>query len=319
MFKTLLATLMLSTSFGTPLIKTTPRKAVEQSGTQINGYYNLRDEMEWPNQYGSFYIKQNTDNFDMYVFYIDTYYQVNEMKFNYSFQNAPNYVINIQTTIYDWYEDETTTVTWTSSGTNGEFNKLENYNIYFKEMILYFPSSFYYTESRDNAFFYFFTTQNNNYITSYNGYFNFALNYTGTNLDLKGNFIIDNSMYFEIWDKDTGDMYANYNFYNEGNTITKHKRIFGTNIAPKNRNIFMQIQKIPNSQKQQLEQFGVFAYVQPVQDETTFSGFFFSIMDAPIYYLSSLFSFELFGVNMFMALTSLLTLMILIIVIKKVV
>lgn len=319
MLKEIFASILLSTSIATPSSKVVPLRANEQSQVAINGYYNFKDEMEWPNQYGSFYVKQTTDDIEMYVYYANYYNLVNEFKVTYSFQNPPNYLIRIDITYYSEDDDTTRTEVWTSSGTNGGYTYLSNYSTEFKEMILYFPSTFYYTETRNNAFSNFFTTLNNAYITSYNGYFNFALNYSSTDLDLRGTFIIDNNLYYEVLDRDNGNLYGYYYDYVEGNRVFKYKRIFGSNVAPKNRNIFMQVSKLPNSQRDMLNQVGVFAYVQPEVQSYTFGEFFFSILDAPIYYLSSLFSFELFGVNMFMALTSLLTLAILVLVIKKVI
>lgn len=321
MFKTLLATLMLSSSFGTPLIKTTPRMAVEQSSTQINGYYNLRDEMDWPNQYGTFDIVKSTDNIDCYFFYSDLsmYYKVSSMSFTYSFQTAPNYTMKVDVSYYDWYEEEEVTTSFNSGGTNGDFTSLVNYNNNFKELILYFPSTFYYTESRDNAFFYFFTSFNNAYITSYNGYYNFVLQYGGDSIDVRGNFIIDNKIYFELWDVDSGDLYANYYSYEGTEQVTKMRRIFSSNNAPKNRNVYFNIPKLPNSQKSKFEQFGVFSYVQPPTEQYTFSEFFFSIIDSPVYYLTQLFNFDVFGLNMFVAFASMITLCLIIIILKKVI
>lgn len=61
---------------------------------------------------------------------------------------------------------------------------------------------------------------------------------------------------------------------------------------------------------------GIFGYV-PSVTQSDFKDLLYTIADTPLYFLTSLFNFEMFGVNMFVALTSLLTLVVVIVLIRK--
>lgn len=319
MFKTLFATLMLATSMATPNLQHKPKKAAEET-TTINGYYNLKDEMSWPNQSGTFSIVQESDNIEAYVYVNARYYKINNLRLSYSFTNPPTSSLSIAGNVYDWYNDENINISYGASNTTGNYQELKYYdssNIL--GLILYFPSSFYYQSSRNNAFKDFFTRENNEFIESYSGYFSFALNYTNSVIiDVRGSFLIDNNLYYEIYDYEHDEMWARYVSYNNENEITKNKCFMADDIAPQNRNIYMNVPKIPKAIKQQFETFGVFDYVEQ-HVPTSWYDMILSTMDAPIYYLTSMMNFELFGINLFMAFSSILTLVIIVAVIKKVI
>lgn len=324
MLRSLLTTgLLLIGKFNLPIqqTKVQPYKIVEQSNIAITGYYNIKDEMEWPNQYGSIQIIEESQAIECYAHIENKYLKVIEMTLNYSMQNAPNYTMSIECLYYDEDEGYNTTGTWAlGGGTNAQYKYLSNYNDVAKNLILYFPSQFYFNETSDNYFSGIFTHSNNAYITSYDGYINLAVNYVSSDYDIYGNFIIDNSLYKSIFDE-AGDtlMYGTYIDYNGNEQIIKERYLFGNDRAPKDRNIYANITKLPLVDKAKIENFAVFTYVQPAVEQYSFSEFMFSIMDAPLYYLTSMFNFELFGMNMYVALASLVTLAIIIIVIKKVI
>lgn len=327
MFKTLFATLMVATSMGTPLITKTEPKNLDQSAVAISGYYNFKDVMHWPQQGGSFYLTKEEEAIEAYIYYENVYYQATQIQFFWSMDYPPYYSYHIEANVYDWYDDESSTITITSTNTNEgveDFIYLRNYNIDIQEFIVYFPGRFYYEDSRKETFSTFFTNANNEYISSYTGYFNFMTTYNGSEIDVRGNFIIDNQLYFELFDRyDSGELWARfYSTDDHGQPINKQRRIFGTangtRVTPKDKNIYMNIPKFPESQKEQFEQIGVFQYIQDHHD-TTWYEMILSTMDAPIYYLTSLMNFELFGINLFIAFSSILTLVIIITVIKKVI
>lgn len=69
----------------------------------------------------------------------------------------------------------------------------------------------------------------------------------------------------------------------------------------------------------ELSQIGVFSYVRDTQyDDTDFHDLLFTIMDTPIYFFSRLFDFQFFGVNLYIALSGLITLAIVVIIIRKI-
>lgn len=75
---------------------------------------------------------------------------------------------------------------------------------------------------------------------------------------------------------------------------------------------------LPKYVRNALESYGIFQYVNDTPP-TTWYEMILSTMDAPIYYLRQLLSFELFGINLFIAFSGLMTLLVVIFVIKKVI
>lgn len=61
---------------------------------------------------------------------------------------------------------------------------------------------------------------------------------------------------------------------------------------------------------------GVFEYLEEISN-SEFADIFFALVDSQVYYIKSLLSYELFGINLFSAFTSILTLSLVVLLIKK--
>lgn len=178
-----------------------------------------------------------------------------------------------------------------------------------------------------------FTTYDNVYTRSYTGYYNFRNGLTNipTYFVAFGYFMFNQSSYSLMFNYGDGihtdTHYAIYlSYYQlidlEGNgyqgySIESFGLPFNSNSVISS-NIYMTGVKMTNTTYNRLSNVGVFGYVRDTSyDDVTFRDFFFSLVDTPIYFASSLLSFELFGVNLFIALTGLLTLCCILLLIKK--
>ena len=74
---------------------------------------------------------------------------------------------------------------------------------------------------------------------------------------------------------------------------------------------------IPRTMHNTLLNYGVFQFVPSDVHNYTFGELIFNIMDAPIYFLKSLFSFQLFGETFYVAFMSVLTIMLICFVVRK--
>lgn len=167
-----------------------------------------------------------------------------------------------------------------------------------------------------------FTTEDTDYVVSYTGYYSFLASVSSipTRICVLGNMLFDNTSCFG---------FTNYGYNTETIAFLKYSLEYNTYqrvpySLPFNKNIvstgnlMMNGCKMSLNTKLYLEGIGYFGYVRDTSyDNVTFREFFFSIVDTPVYFASSLLSFELFGVNLFIALTGLLTLCCILLLIKK--
>lgn len=178
-----------------------------------------------------------------------------------------------------------------------------------------------------------FTTTDNVYTHSYTGYYNFrnGLSNIPSYFVTFGYMMFNQSSYTLMFNYGDGihtdthsAIYLSYyqlidfegNGY-QGYSIESFALPFNSNSVISS-NIYMTSVKMTNTTYNRLSSVGVFAYVRDTSyDNVTFKDFFFSLVDTPVYFASSLLSFELFGVNLFIALTGLLTLCCILLLIKK--
>lgn len=330
MFKTLLATLMLSTSFGTPLIKTTPYKA--QNYQNISGSYTFTDSYDYDTffthvddtEYASLEIITQDDMYifgnsiqtsDLYMIFID-----------YNYEGSQYFQIQLWTneqTMYAhayWELSEATNFT--------ELNIYGNYsNQVIENFVVTFLSERTITGNAKHLFNLFFTKNGNRYVNYYNGYYHYNLSnwYNPvTNFDYQYgayymtdstiyNCIAQNSpsylnsvYYYSMYYDTQGNQYVNGGtyYYLRG----EYKPVSNIQITG----------LLPKMVRDSLNAEGVFQFINDTPP-TTWYEMILSTMDAPLYFLTSLFSFELFGINLMLAFSGLLTLLIIIVVIKKVV
>lgn len=175
--------------------------------------------------------------------------------------------------------------------------------------VLYFPTPVYLNSYYANIFNGLFSGQSNSYVTYYNGYYNMNSNIGSQYFDIYGNFVIDNNMFTRF-----GVAYPQVVV----NGVGGSKVIYDNGFKIANRNMLISTTLIPNIEYSKLGQMGTFAYVQPTETND-FADLIFSVMDAPIYYITSLFSFELFGVQFYVAFMSIVTLLLIVVVVRKVI
>lgn len=178
-----------------------------------------------------------------------------------------------------------------------------------------------------------FTTDENVYTHNYSGYYSFNNGLTSTNnpIAVFGYYIFNQRSYtlmFNYGDGVHGDnihgLYLGYyqvidetgsNY--EGFSIEAITLPFNQNTTMSS-NIYMTNVKMSHKTYLRMQNVGVFAYVRDTSyDNTGFKDLLFGIVDTPVYFVSSLLSFELFGVNLFVALTGLLTICCILLLIKK--
>lgn len=167
-----------------------------------------------------------------------------------------------------------------------------------------------------------FTTIDNSFTTSYTGYYSFITTISSLpqNVCVLGNMLFDNSSSFGFTNYGyTSNKLGFFKYSIEYNaySVYLYDLPFNKNVISTN-NLMLTNCKMTKTTKTYLESVGFFGYVRDTSfDNVTFKDFFFSLVDTPVYFASSLLSFELFGVNLFIALTGLLTLCCILLLIKK--
>lgn len=172
-----------------------------------------------------------------------------------------------------------------------------------------------------------FTTEDNQYFTRYSGYytwlprasFNAPFTAFGTDLysgDLFYDFYVNggqSSPYstFAMAQSDlSDDDLVTYGAYRYSDVV------LDSNLASKESR-FLVDWKLSLQSKTNLETYGTFSYVRDTTyDDATFQDLLFSIMDSPFYMISRFLNWQLFGVNLFVAFTGLLTLVVILVLIK---
>lgn len=198
----------------------------------------------------------------------------------------------------------------------------------YRDLFFNINNTIYLTDDEYLAFNLVFTKDDNLYVTSYNGYYNFLNNgyvpLNGESLDIFGYTIFNNRVVFAMsgyayqhsylnrWDIVTFDTAQQHNVISTVNYPFKSDQVSANNI-------YFNGVKMSVETYDLMTDIGVFAYVRDdSQYEGTFQDLLFSIMDSGVYMLSRLLNFELFGMNLFVALSGLLTLAIVVVVIRKI-
>lgn len=185
----------------------------------------------------------------------------------------------------------------------------------FKDLYFYVTTPYSLDSTSYQQFNLIFTSGDNKYVVSYNGYYSFLSgNITSFNerFTILGNIIFNNVIYYGFRSGAYSVDAISIDYVNSSNSVI-------VSIPYQNGNIWFNNVKMTKSNYTFLNSIGVFGYVRPTTfDDSTFNDLLFSIMDSPIYMLSRLLNFELFGVNVFIAFTGLLTLALVVVVIRKI-
>lgn len=335
MLGSLLASILLATSFGTPLLKHNPNK-VSGDTYSLHGAYVLRDNFapyytefidKYEDNYYSFSQNFTTGENNYYrclFYYNSNYYYGGFDTFTLALDvhnNDCDITINLD------MDDNGTGSTIIVPDADKEdadtlvslFNYATNNNSV-KYHILYINNYIRITQQDYDIFNVFYTASGNEYNTYYNGYYTFVNNWTNTFYwSVPMTFIADNNMYNVLTRLgDTNGLRAYSDAYMENNTYPHLDVYDSSGYHLKDRTVYIG-GMIPNWLYDKMSIVGTWGYVPKPVEEYTFGEFLFSIMDAPVYYLYSLFNVEIFGMNLFIAFSSLITLCIVVFVIKKII
>ena len=185
---------------------------------------------------------------------------------------------------------------------------------------IWFLKDYYCSNDMAYLFNYMFQNSPNDYCKVYNGWYTFSNTFSVNNIvgnyfNLYGNFTIDNNLYSQMsFNSTTHTIYASgtngvdyFNF-----------KVYDNSLLLNSNAIYINNCLMPYSYYQYLVNWGTFNYV-PQQVEYTFGDMIFSVIDAPIYMLSQLFSFELFGIQFYVAFMGITTVLLIFFIVRKVI
>lgn len=182
-----------------------------------------------------------------------------------------------------------------------------------EDLIIYFPNTIAVDNTILNAFRSVFTGEGNRFVHYYNGFYTFIDTDYNASWLIYGAISINNELF--------NNMYYD-NGYSVGNQSFKNynlKYIWSgafVNSEYQSPNVYLGNCLISNTMYSRMSDMGVFGYVS-APNNVTFAGMVTSVIDAPIYMLSQLFSFELFGVQFYIAFMSIVTVVLICFLIKK--
>lgn len=305
-------------STGTLKNRLEPRRANDYYG--IQGYYCIKDTIEHVDVNNiDFGTEEDPFNFIYWNEDDELYYKANQLHYGMQ-QVSGTWYYTIQCLYYpDWEYPASYSYEITMIG-----EELENQDTYCQNFVIYVPQL--YNIDYNNQATRFLTRLDrtaNQYMTTYNGWYYLTTTNANTQFELIGNYIVDNQIY-NFFEKIGKNMEVSTPSWIAPDVPDElrgtPKAIYQNNKWQiSNRNIYISNVMIPKSTYQKMESIGIFAYVQPQTEQYSFSEFFFSIMDAPLYYIQSMFSWELFGVEVYVAFISMLTIVVILTIVKKVI
>lgn len=137
------------------------------------------------------------------------------------------------------------------------------------------------------------------------------------NFSYYGDFIVNNLNYNQMFlYRVSNYIYIDFSYFLNGEYIRQENVVIYNSNVP-NQNININLKFLNNVKSNNINNILSIFNVEDDKDLNSWNDFFISILDIPIYYLRSLLGFELFGVNLFLAFTSLFTLALGIYVLSK--
>lgn len=307
MIKEFLATVLFAFSSGTPLTKTTPYKA---NLTQIVGMYNFRNEINYDllenyNETTNTYIVLDTsiDNEETAKYTNPIRYNENDYWLIGIYLNVhPGVAVGIE---FEWYDNEeeatTLNLTWYW---NNDLNELENQDQENYPRSIYFNirQSILADEVTTNIFNALFTHEDNWYIKNYTGWYSFSSTTQGISwtANMYGSITMGQTMYYSAT---INGNFIKAQMYDPNNDVYKYDAMalpFST--SQRGTQWYLAGAKMTNEDKTKWESVGTFAYIPKTQPgEYSLRDLFFSLADTPIYFIYSIFNWQLFGANLFIA------------------
>lgn len=310
-----------------PIVRTQPLKANEN--TFLSGFYNFRDEYDF--NYEEYH--ELTDF--IYEFDIDMDFTNScpityqgELKFLRVVEI--NYLVNpgtatpqtlrchVRMTYGD--EEQLDFATYTEWVFVSDLGLDSADNFLFQDCVFSINNGFLINPTYQKVWNSVFTSADNQYVITYNGYFNFNTNFDSYDeyVAVVGSVVMDNRYYYGLG---TTDFACNCVYFNSEdlryhlNTYTLPFNM--TKVA--SRNIWFNGVKLQRSTFRHMSSVGLFSYVRDTNyDNTDFHDLLFTIVDVPVYFISSFFNFELFGMNLAVAFAGLVTLAVMLFVVKKI-
>lgn len=296
-----------------------PNNAISMN--QIHGLYNFKQEIDYSelpqNSIINFNFPLDGSTSPYLGYYVPFYYNTNLYYLTgirFSFNNYISPTCGLEFDYYD-YDGHLDSIYYLI--TEGDINDVlpAGYlDIFFNVLPTYSLDS-----TKLSLFNSLFTHDDNEYVVSYNGYYSFFT--TGgfslsQNVDIGGSINAGvNGIYFSYSVYPQGNVY--YTSYEYYDTLTQRYLVTGDAFTPVTNLIING--KMTYASYVALSNVGVFAYVRDSSyDNTDFHDLLFTIMDTPVYLISRLFNFELFGMNLFIAFSGLLTLAVVIMIIRKI-
>lgn len=201
-----------------------------------------------------------------------------------------------------------------SSGTSVNLNQ---------EMILNFRTGLNFGTELNNIFNLFFTKSDNSYVSTYTGYYNFRTGISSFNnpIGVFGPLTFNDQIYLGFTNYYGAGYVHELRFDNWDIQLQQYG--FQTYSLPfddkqvVSRNMLLNGVKIPNSVKTYMSNIGIFSFVRDDTEPSDFRDLLLTIADVPVYFISQFLNFELFGFNLFVACASLVTLLVVIFVVRK--
>lgn len=319
MFKTLIATCLLTFSCSSGQLRQVVPKRVYDNATQLSGFYNLKDTLGHVDV-NTFYIGNDANPFNCYVYSLEEgmYIKMDSLTITQTQVSANSWSHSFYFYLFNGTDDpiDSYIVTCTNEDLSLQNDEAQNLLIYFPTP--YVPSSVF--QSNLSRFFEFFTSGSNAYIDYYVGWYFLNIYSNSVEFEVVGNVTANNNLYATL-SYYSGVVQCDYNSYLNPNSVDMPYQplVMYKNGSWQitNRNIYLNITKMPKYVYDQMALVGTFTYVPQDNMNATFGDLFFGIADTPIYFISRLFSFELFGVNLMVAFTGLLTLVLVLCCIRK--
>lgn len=326
MIKEIFASVLLTCNFGTPILKT-PYKATNNN--KIYGTYNVvnyASEELYNNEsrtyVGAGYVFDDTfsnEDLEAPKYLNPVWYNSKEYFLEYMhLEWYKNQFFSIEIGLYDLYLNATTIEYEYYMGDYSSDLDVKDASMYFQ-----IRQSYLMTQDQALLFNSIFTTQDNYFVTTYTGYYSFnnSLTVFNSTANMQGLITIGQRMYTGArtvtgTSSNSGLRVEYYDSQNNNYTSTVLKLPFS---ATGNSNQwYLTGVKMTQEEYATWTTYGTFAYIpRTTPDAYDFNDLFFSMADTPIYFIYSIFNWQLMGANLFIAFVGLISFAIILVLFRR--
>lgn len=334
MIKTLFATALLSFSVGAKSID--HREAATNNRLTINGCYNFKDviddlssiddgryEIVFEN-----YVNNVSQNLQIVPIHrsseTSTIWYCDSIQFDKS-----DYNVELTFHVYNYAYSHG--VDWIYNFNSGD--DISDFSSSSYDLIFEVRQSYVLLDEETQLFNALFTSEDNIYTISYSGFYSFRNNLSTMNnkFAVFGYSIFNQQTYSFMFnygdgvhtDTASGIYMSYYSLYDEnysnyeGYAIESFAFPLNRNYVESSQILFNNV-KMSQTSYQRLASYGAFAYVRDTSyDDADWKDLLFSVVDSPIYMISRLLNFEIFGINLYIALAGLLTIVVIVFCVRK--